>query len=500
MTERQQLEESGPRSFTRSPAYRTLLQRAPPGACRESTDDYGFPFTERHLQCVWYDALIRPAPLRTSNGETVAVRDPGRWNLEAGPDFLDAVLAVEPGTRLRSGDVEIHVHPGDWERHGHADRPAYGRLVAHVTYFESERPPHGLPPGTLQIPLRELLHRDPRFSFSGIDTSAYPHAVPTGPAPPCAESVVRLSPPEQVLLLEAAGHERLRVKALRMRHAFARKGATQVLYEEVFSALGYKHNRAAFRLIASEVPLDALHREAGDDLDRAYALLLGVAGLLPYRPAGGRHDGETRRFVRSLWDTWWKLQDRWDPPDRERPQWRLSGLRPQNHPCRRLAAGAACFRPGIRLPERILALDPTPPREWYASVRDLLMQSADMPYWSRRLSFRQPPQRRAVALIGAHRAASIIANVILPYVSAHGIDISPLLARVPPEDDNAVCRHMAARLFGRDHNPALYRHGLRQQGLVQLFHDFCLPCKGGCGRCGLPDALRASHESLVIDR
>jgi hypothetical protein len=26
-----------------------------------------------------------------------------------------------------------------------------------------------------------------------------------------------------------------------------------------------------------------------------------------------------------------------------------------------------------------------------------------------------------------------------------------------------------------DHNPALYADGLRQQGMLQLFHDFCLP-------------------------
>jgi hypothetical protein len=49
---------------------------------------------------------------------------------------------------------------------------------------------------------------------------------------------------------------------------------------------------------------------------------------------------------------------------------------------------------------------------------------------------------------------------------------------------------MAYTLFGPDHNPAEYRTGLRQQGLIQMFHDFCLVNRCDCGRCALPGALR----------
>jgi hypothetical protein len=36
---------------------------------------------------------------------------PGEWNLEAGPDFLNATLLLQPGARRVRGDVEVHVHP-----------------------------------------------------------------------------------------------------------------------------------------------------------------------------------------------------------------------------------------------------------------------------------------------------------------------------------------------------------------------------------------------------
>ena len=58
---------------------------------------YSFPYSERHLQCVWFDSSLRPGNLVTDTGEQVIVENPGRWNLEAGPDFLDAVLIIGPG-------------------------------------------------------------------------------------------------------------------------------------------------------------------------------------------------------------------------------------------------------------------------------------------------------------------------------------------------------------------------------------------------------------------
>ena len=63
----------------------------------------GFPFSERHVQAAWYDPEFRPAHLITTTGEPLTVEQPGRWNLEAGPDFLGAVLRVGRETTPRRG-------------------------------------------------------------------------------------------------------------------------------------------------------------------------------------------------------------------------------------------------------------------------------------------------------------------------------------------------------------------------------------------------------------
>jgi hypothetical protein len=63
------------------------------------------------------------------------------------------------------------------------------------------------------------------------------------------------------------------------------------------------------------------------------------------------------------------------------------------------------------------------------------------------------------------------------------------LRRLPPEENNQIVRQTAHNLLGPDHNPDLYRSGLRQQGLIQIFHDFCLTDRSRCGNCALLKSL-----------
>ncbi|MDR2850101.1 MAG: DUF2851 family protein, partial [Verrucomicrobiota bacterium] len=140
--------------FPLAAAYARLLSGGPPpSALHETPAAYhaGFHWTERHLQCLWYDAKLRPAAFPAPGGETVTVLDPGEWNLEAGPDFLNATLLVQPGARQLRGDIEVHVHPADWDAHAHAADPAYARVIAHVTWYAGP-PPRTLPPRVLPLP------------------------------------------------------------------------------------------------------------------------------------------------------------------------------------------------------------------------------------------------------------------------------------------------------------------------------------------------------------
>ena len=473
--------------------YEALLDACTPAESwiREPAAIYaaGNRWNERHLQCIWFDRRLRPTALETADREAVEIVDPGRWNLEAGPDFLDAVLKVGQEKRVVTGDIEIHVRPGDWTAHSHATDPRYANVVAHVTYRmpSPASAPEGLPSGCLQIGLRAPLTEMPWFSFDDIDLAAYPFAIQPDTPRPCATALAG-DPDRAKALLEIAGRHRFGRKCERMRALLASSDdPAQVFYSEFLAALGYKRNSAACRELASVMPLSSW--EDGAPPEKHYARLLGAAGLLPQADAG--HDDESRDFIRSLWDAWWH-------DDSEKPEapiaWALDATRPMNHPARRLAAAAAFFA-NHRDPVKFFAGMYSAGPESFAKKSIVFLSGLTMDYWSRHLSLAGARTDRASAtIIGRNRAAAIYTNLLAPILVATGAMREPPCT-LPPEDVSAPMRIAANHLLGRDHNPATYNNdGLLQHGLLQLFADFCLRAKCGCEGCALPAYLKTTIQ------
>src|SRR5437867_3403969 len=83
---------------------------------------------EREVQRVWALGMFRRAGLRAEDGRGVEVRFPG-FPAE-GPDFTAASVVI--GGEERTGDVEVHLTPSGWRRHGHAGDGAYANVILHV--------------------------------------------------------------------------------------------------------------------------------------------------------------------------------------------------------------------------------------------------------------------------------------------------------------------------------------------------------------------------------
>ena len=390
--------------------------------------------SERHVQAIWYDGTLRPGGLRTADGAPVRVVDPGRWNLEAGPDFRNAVLEIGPERRRVRGDVEVHVRAADWTAHGHARDPAYADVVAHVTWHPGPPPvadAESLPPRCVRICLGDVLRTKPDFSPDEIDLAAYPYArIPATPRP--CETAFARAPDAARALLRAAGERRLEGKARRLCALFVRNGdRAQTFYEEMMAAFGYKHNAAPFRALAQTLPWRDLPSSPGAAATAlACAAELGVAPHVP---------------------------------------WRTANVRPSNSPVRRIDEAARLFAGELPALLRRLAACDLATRPGQQAALDIL---------------------RAARPLGARRAAAMLTNVLIPFARAE-----ERLARVPewifPEDLNATVRLMAFRLFGRDHNPALYAgNGLLIQGLIQVHRSFCLAAHPDCASCPLARQAR----------
>ena len=442
--------------------------------------------SERHLQCVWSDEKLRPRDLAESGGEPVEVVSAGRWTLEAGPDFLDAVLLVGRERRRLLGDVEIHIHPREWRQHGHSSDENYTRVIAHVTYLPGPRTGDGLPPGVLRISLREPLQRCGCFSFDDIDLAAYPHAVIPRTPRPCARALGN-DPDRAAALLLAAGRQRIERKRQRLlAHLEQTHDPHQTFYEAFMAALGGKRNKQAFRLIAQRLPLADWPEGAGSTVH--YARLLMAAGLLP--DAGQGRDDASRALIRRLWDAAWRHPA--NAPSPAAPiRCRLGATRPANHPARRLAVAAALFG-GAQPIEAIWKDRPfDPPERWIAGVVKGLIARATLEIWNNRLTLTESAGSATPVLLGTATAAMLVTNVIVPHIACTQPEEAARLAfHLPSEEIDAPMRTVATQLFGRDHNPALYsRHGLMQQGLLQIFNDFCLNAHNGCTHCRLAEAL-----------
>ncbi len=400
--------------------------------------------TERHVQAVWYDAALRPKRLATRRGTPVEVVSPGEWNLGPGPDFTGAVLELGPERRRVVGDVEVHIRPADWDRHGHGADPNYRSVVAHVTWGCGPEA-RSLPPGAVSIWLGRFALANPAFSADAIDLAAYPYDRLPGEERPCSRALGGDPDRAQALLAEA-GRRRLAAKAERVRRrlgsavASRAGGREQVFYEEVMTALGYSRNAEAFRRVAGRVPIAEMPREPPS----ARAALL----------AAGSFEDMDRRC-----------------------------LRPNNSPERRLAAAADVF------------------------TSTGTMSLADAADFSRRgcrgmvavMRGRGAAASRGLSgFIGPGRAAAVIANVVVPFAVAEG-RLAAAPDWLPAEDISKPVRLMAFRLFGRDHNPAAFYagNGLLVQGLLHLFRELCLAHHPLCADCSLGDPLEVFQQPVV---
>jgi len=466
--------------------YAQSLEGPPCPAAHEPPARYrtAFHWSERHLQCLWFDPRYRPKAFQLAGNETLTVLDPGEWNVEAGPDFINATLLIQPGERRIRGDVEVHVRPADWDAHRHRAAPAYANVIAHVTWFTGP-PAKTLPAATHSLTLADPISARPDLSLDDIDLKAYPHAVLPGTLRPCS-AFLKDDPDRAKAILRMAGHYRLREKASRILARLDQSGdRQQVFYEEVMTALGYKNNQAPFRALARLIPAAALREASRED---AFACLLGTARLLPQPDVAP--DEESRKFIRTLWDVWWKQSGDTLPED---VPWCLHNIRPHNAPVRRIATAAALFSNARDLPGDLEHLINRHPAEWFSHVARYFENASEWPFWNQRLAFTSAPDpARQQTLLGGNRIAAILLNVILPFMVAENRFPQHAVNHLPPEDLSSPMRLTALHLFGRDHNPsAIYAdNGLLQQGLLQIYVDFCLNAQPDCADCRLCATLR----------
>jgi hypothetical protein len=259
-------------------------------------------------------------------------------------------------------------------------------------------------------------------------------------------------------------------------------------------ALFYKHNVWPMQRLA-ELREALLHDAARDPLP-IQARLLGVAGLLP-EDVGAVHASSASHF-RRLWDIWWRERETYFEHLLPKSLWRFAGLRPANHPQRRVAL-ASHWLANANL---ISSLD-----KWCAqkvtasnllSSLHKLLQVSDS-FWATHWTFRSAPLKRPQPLLGPPRLTDIAVNVILPWLWSRAAEGKSLSLRQeierrffawPAGEDNVVLKLARRRLLDTATRRLKARAAL-QQGLLQVVRDFCEQSDALCQNCRFPELVRA---------
>jgi Protein of unknown function (DUF2851) len=454
-------------------------------------EENGFP-SERLLQAIWRHQRLKRDALQTADGKSVRVFHPGFASLEGGPDFRGAVLQIG-GDAPRSGDVEIDLRAGGWRAHGHDRNPNFKNVLLHAIWENEFQNPksnaQNLPvilslQNVLDAPLAEL-------SLSLENES--PRALPENLRGKCCAPLRELDETKLTELLRQAARVRFENKAAQFRLRAKNAGWEQTLWENLFRALGYKHNVWPLQALAETKSIWARGASSAFEFQ---ARLLGVSGLLPDELARAQKSSDS--YLRRVWDFWWRERDGFENCILPRAAWKFHGLRPANHPQRRLALASHWLadKNFISKIEKWSAAEISD-RKLPESLHEILNVGRDE-FWSWHWTFKSAGLPKPQPLLGGSRVTDLAVNVILPWLWIRAVEggnekiqgkVERRLFAWPAAEDNSILKLARQRLLGTS-NARILKTAAAQQGLLQIVRDFCEHSNAVCDDCRFPDLVR----------
>ena len=416
-------------------------------------------YPEQLLHYIWKYKLYTNRLFNSSDGDKVEIIDPGRLNVNSGPDFFNAKIKV--GNKTWAGNIEIHKSSSDWIKHKHQSDPAYDSIILHVVEkIDCEVYTHQgrrIPQVVIQIPDKVA--------------SNYSQLLSSNFTIPCTNKLKDIPKIHLNNWLSALLVERLERKT---NDIYTLLDKFNNSWDETFYVLlarnfGFGLNSDVFERLALSLPYFYIQKHS-DDIFQVEALLFGQAGLL-------EDDSILDDYYLQLKREYKFLQKKYTLKSLDGFLFKSLRVRPQGFPQVRLAQLATVLQQSKRLFSHVLD------KEDENMIR-LFFHINASEYWQTHYTFGKP-SKKSTKYPGDASINVILINTVAPILFAYGKKNNiekyctralSILEALKPERNSLVTefkKHGVSPLNAAD-----------TQALIQLRKEYCdqrkcLYCKVG---------------------
>lgn len=425
---------------------------------------------------IWHHGMLG-SEFKDLQGNRIIVKNPGRHNNDAGPDFSNARLCING--REWCGNVEIHVKASDWYRHGHDKDDAYDNVILHVVALDDARILRSTGEEIPQVSV--ILPRQFYITYSELDQDL--KSIRCSAHLPSLPHIVRED------WIDTLTIERLHFKAARLiEYNEQTKGDwEQAVFILLARGLGFGLNGLPFEILAKNLPLRIIYHHA-DNLMQIEALIFGQAGMLD--PTNHLFDS----YYQTLCAEYSFLVKKYGLRPINFSLWKYARTRPQNFPHRRLALLTKILYDGMRFSSDLIEAAGD-----YDKLYELFGWQTSG-YWQNHLSFgnEEAEPQLTQSLSGASRNLLMI-NVAAPFYMAHAQNTGnydegelalDILRRIPAEKNYKIRNWISFGIQPKD--------AAGSQALLHLRDEYC--DKGRCLECRYGHHFLRREAKLQISR
>lgn len=348
---------------------------------------------EEFLHYIWKYKLYTSRNLKTTNGQSIEILNPGIHNFDSGPDFFNAKIKIDD--TIWCGNVEVHINSSDWFSHNHNTNKAYDNVILQVVYHHDKEVFRT--DGQL-IPTMEL-------KFDKRLLNNYENLIQSKLWIPCEKDISKIDPFIINQWIDKLAIERLEEKSNRINELLNQQNGNweNAFYIQLAQNFGFKLNSAPFELLAKSLPLIYLGKHKNNQL-QLEAMLFGQAGFL--------NDAVGDDYYKSLQQEYQFLKSKFNLKPIEKHLWKFLRSRPGNFPTIRIAQFAMLVYKSTALFSKIIE------SAKIDEVKELL-QVEPSDYWATHYQFNKESVKKTKSL-GETSVDVLIINTIIPFLFVYG--------------------------------------------------------------------------------